>query len=496
MDDLGIAGDTAREELLRTAEEALHRLAPDLPADAAVLLRGLHAGVPSEELAAMPAEAVAAAAASLYGFARERPPGEARVRVLPPGPGRGPHPVAEIVTDDMPFLVDSALGALTRRGQLVRQLLHPVLPVRRDAEGRLLSLGEDGPHESLMRIVLDPAPAALLPGLPAPPERSWPALEGALGRAMADVRLAVADFPAMAAELRRAAAELGEGPEAAFLRWLAEDNFVQIGHRRLVLGPGGEVSVDPASNLGLLRDPSLPVFDALRDLSALPPAIRAAIADPAPLSVVKANMRSTVHRPQHADVIATRIPGPEGRAAGLRLFVGLFAASAYNRNPRAIPWLAEKVDRILAAAGLDPEAHDGRALRNIIDTWPRDELFAAPEAVILAGARRALDLAIRPRPALVTRRDPFGRFVSAIAWLPRDAFDTNLRERVGGMIARAFGGEPSAFYIAIGDSPLARVHYIIRTNPAHPVQADEAVLERAIAQAARSFPDRLAEALA
>jgi glutamate dehydrogenase len=132
--------DTARLELLGVAEEALHRLAPGLPADAAVLLRRLFADVPSAELAAMPAEAVAEAAASLFAFAQERPPGEAKLRVLPPGPGRGPHAVAEIVTDDMPFLVDSALAALARQGRIVRQLLHPVLPVRRDAQGRLLAI--------------------------------------------------------------------------------------------------------------------------------------------------------------------------------------------------------------------------------------------------------------------------------------------------------------------------------------------------------------------
>ncbi|MBC4014529.1 NAD-glutamate dehydrogenase [Siccirubricoccus deserti] len=495
-----MAGDTARRELLRVAEEALHRLAPDLPPDTVRLLHALHEGVPTAELATLPAEAVAGAAASLFAFARERPPGTARVRVLPPGPAQGPHAVAEIVTDDMPFLVDSALGALARQGRVVRQLLHPVLPAQRDAQGRLLALEAPGaPPESLMRITLGAVPAALLPGQAA---GDWSALEAALARAMADTRQAVADFPAMAtllheAEREIAAAPPGAEPEAAaFLRWLAEDNYVLLGHRRLALAPEGGVTAVAAENLGLLRDPALPVFDALRNPASPSAAVRAALTDPVPVTVAKANMRSTVHRPQHADVVATRTFGADGRVAGVRIFLGLFAAAAYNRNPRSIPMLAGKVARILAAAGLDPEAHDGRALRNILDTWPRDELFQASEAEILAAARRALDLQIRPRPALVLRRDPFGRFVSAIAWLPRDTFDTRLRERVGGMLARAFGGHLSAFYIALGDAPLARIHYIIGTDPAVTPVVDDAALESAIAQAARSFPDRLGEALA
>jgi glutamate dehydrogenase len=94
------------------------------------------------------------------------------------------------------------------------------------------------------------------------------------------------------------------------------------------------------------------------------------------------------------------------------------------------------------------------------------------------------------------RHDPFERFVSAIAWLPRDTFDTRLRERAGQMVARAYDGRLSAFYIALGDAPLARVHYIIATRPGAVPQVDVAALESALAQAARGFAERLSEALA
>ena len=383
---------------MQEAEAALRRLAPDLPPDAAVLLRRLFADVPGPELAGIPSEAVAEAAASLFAFARERPPGEAKLRVLPPGPGRGPHAVVEIVTDDMPFLVDSALGALARQGRVVRQLLHPIVAVRRDGAGRLLSLGgtvAEGTdaaagRESMMRITVGAAQVAMLPGQGT---GGWPELERLLARAMADVRLAVADYPAMVRLLHAAEEEIAAAPRegepaaaAAFLRWMADENFVLIGHRRLDIGERGALAVAAGENLGLLRDPAVPVFDALRDTASLVPAMREALVAPVPLSVAKANMRSTVHRPQHADVVATRLFDADGRVSGLRLFLGLFAAAAYNRNPRSIPMLSQKVDRVLALAGFDPDAHDGRALRDILDTWPRDELFQAPEAAILAGA--------------------------------------------------------------------------------------------------------------
>jgi glutamate dehydrogenase len=500
--DIATLPDTTREEVLRAATEALAALAPGLPADAAAFLRALHGAVPTAELAATPPETLAAAAASLFAFAQDRTPGAAKVRVLPPGPGTGPRAVAEIVTDDMPFLVDSVLAALALHGRAVASLLHPILRVRRDAAGRLVALDPAAPaRESMMRVTLGAAAPPLSSHGARPPD-GLDALEAAIARGMADVRVAVAAFPDMLALMKGARAEVAatRGAEseeaAAFLDWLTEDNFVLLGHRRFTVGPDGALAVVAEENLGLLADPAVPVFDALRDLAAIPPAVRAALSAPTPVTVAKANMRSTVHRPQHADVVATRIFGADGRVVGGRLFLGLFAAAAYNRNPRSIPLLRRKVERILDMAGVEADSHDGRALRNILDTWPRDELFQAPDEAVLAGARLALDLSIRPRAALTIRHDPFERFVSAIAWLPRDTFDTRLRERIGHMIARTHGGRLSAFYTALGDAPLARVHYIAATTPGAVPAVDTAALESAIAQAARGFGERLAEALA
>ncbi|UFN50514.1 NAD-glutamate dehydrogenase [Roseomonas sp. OT10] len=485
--------DSLRREVLRDAAGELRRLAPALPADAVALLHALFDALPTAELAAEPPEAIAQAAASLWDLAAAHRPGAASVRLHPPGQGSAAA-VAEIVTEDMPFLVDSAMAALTLTGRTVRRLLHPVVATRRDAEGRLLGLtpaGEGAP-ESMMRIEIAPAPARLL-GAGVVPASDWAAVEEALTRAMAEVRLAVDDFPAMLERLREAEREVAAAPDGAeaaeFLRWLVEGNFVLLGHRRLDLDP-----LRAGEGLGLLRDASIPVFDALRDLSAVAPGVRGALAEPVAMTVAKANLRTRVHRPSHCDVVATKI-FEGGKVVAVRAFLGLFAADAYNRNPRFIPWLASKVKRVLEMTGAAPDSHDERAFRHILDTWPRDELFQASEAEILAGARRAVDLQLRPRPALYVRPDPFERFVSAIAWLPRDTFDTRLRERVGRLVAGAYAGRLSAFYIALGDGPLARIHYVIGTTPGALPEVEVDALEAAVVQAARPFADRLSDAL-
>ena len=493
------ATDTVRAELLRAATEAMRRLAPALPPDAGQLLERLYAAVPTAELAGEGPESLAAAAAHLWALASQRQLGQALLRVTPPGPGTGTKAVAEIVTADMPFLVDSALAALSRSGRAVHQLLHPIVPVRRDAAGCLVSIGANGTlRESMMRITFSGTGRADGAG------DDTAAVEAALRRAIADVRTANQDHDAMLALLHRAESEVAAAPEDAgtaqqFLRWLTEDNYVLLGHRHVTLdaaaGADGALSIVASENLGLLRDPQVAAFDTLRDLAAIPDSVRAAILAPEPLGIAKANLRSTVHRPQHGDVVVTRVFDAAGQVQGVRVFFGLFAATAYTRNPRSIPLLAQKVENILASSGVEPNSHDGRALRYALDTWPRDELFQAPEEDILAGARRAVDLQLRPHAALVVRRDPFERFVSALVWLPRDVFDTGLRERVGGMLARAYGGHIAAFYIALGDSPLARVNYIVSTTPGQVPAVDTAVLETAIKQAARDFRDRLNEAV-
>ncbi|WP_158639315.1 NAD-glutamate dehydrogenase [Elioraea rosea] len=496
----GSAPRTERDVLLAAAATLLRRRLGQGAAEEAVAFLGLWAeGIADDDLAAHTPEDLAGSALSLLETARTRAPGVAKVRVLNPRPEaegwRSPHSVAEIVTDDMPFLVDSVLAACARLERTVHLVVHPIVPVRRDGEGRLVAFGaaagEDAPRESMMQVEI--AQIADAAGLAA--------MAAALKRAMADVRLAVADWPSMRARLAEMGETLTGGTSEEiriardFIAWMAEENFVLLGYRRLDVGEGGTPQPAPEANLGLLRDASLPVFDVLRDPAAIPAAMRSYFREAAPLTVAKANMRATVHRPQHCDVVILKQSRADGSVEAVHLFVGLFASNAYNRNPRSIPYLREKVAAVLAAAGVDPATHDGRRLSNILETYPRDELFQASAEELLGAARGMLALQERQRVALFVRPDRFERFVSAIVFVPRDRMDTRLRQTIGDLIAAAYGGRLSTNYVQIGDGPLARVHYIVATVPGEVPRVDLRALERALAEAARSFRDRLAEAL-
>ncbi|CAA7621849.1 NAD-glutamate dehydrogenase [Magnetospirillum sp. UT-4] len=451
------------------------------------------------EPAGLTADQLHGAALGLAGLLDHRPAGTALVRLHDADEGGAPRTVVEIVNDDMPFLVDSVAMAFERLGIAIHRLLHPVLFVRRDGAGRLDILAErDGDGlsaESAMHLVvdrLDPDSAGQL----------RTRLDGVL----ADLRRAVADWRSMADRLGEAARELADsGPgtgiaeAVAFLDWLGRDHFTFLGYRSFRFADGEDglkVVVDAGAGLGLLADPAARVFDDAVPLAEMPAEVRAFLRRGRPLLVTKSAQLSAIHRPVRMDVIGAKRLGADGEAVGMHAFLGLFTAAAYTRDPAGIPLLRAKVAAVQARAGFPPSGHDAKALANILETFPRDELFQMSEDALYAVAIGILRLRRRPRPALFVRADEFGRFVSCLVFLPRDHYDTPLRLTVQALLERAWDGTVDSYHAQVGDSPLALLQVLVRTRPGRTLAAvDLAALEARIALAARSWPDRLQDAL-
>ena len=100
----------------------------------------------------------------------------------------------------------------------------------------------------------------------------------------------------------------------------------------------------------------------------------------------------------------------------------------------------------------------------------------------------------RQRIALFVRRDPLERFASCLVYVPRERYDAALRERFAAILEEAFAGQLSTFYTHLDNSPLARIQFIIRTTRGSVPLVDDAALERRLAEAGRSWSDRLEEA--
>ena len=494
------------ERIEQAAALASRRLAGPQAEAAARFVRLFAQNVAPEDVAAFAPEDLYGAALSLFAFAGQRMPGVPKVRVTSPrADAEGwscRHTVVEIVNDDMPFLVDSIAAELQRQELAVYLVVHPIVAVEREGD-RLVAVGSGEARESMMHIEI----AAL-----ADPEARERVRLGLL-EVLGDVRRAVADWPAMRERMvaaRKALATESEGLPAderaeadAFLEWLVANHFTFLGCRDYVFGPLAEtgtgaaagIAIVPGSGLGVLAEEAAPLFDGLRHFTALPTDVQEFLRRPTALVVTKASHRSRVHRPIPMDVIAVKRFDAEGVPTGLNIFTGLYTSSAYSGSVRSIPILRRKVARVMDRAGFDPQSHDGKALLHILDSYPRDELFQIDEDLLFTTARGILHLEERPRVALFVRQDPFERFISCLVYVPRDRYDTELRQRFQAILAEAFAGEVVSFNTHLGDSPLARVHFVVRTTPGAIPAFAPADVETLLVEAGRSWRDRLKEAL-
>jgi glutamate dehydrogenase len=466
-------------------------------------IRDFYANVPQHDLIEHSPEDLFCAALSLYNFAAKRPAGEAKIRVFDPSQDehgwRSAHSIIEIVNDDMPFLVDSVTSELTRQDIGVHLVIHPIMRVERDAKGQMLSLGKPDAHaESVMQLWVTQIGEG---------ERATQ-IKDRIGLVLKDVRIAVQDWSTMRQRLDEVIDDISKRklpmpkPEVSeildFLRWAGNDNFTFLGYREYTFsGTGDQVSyrIVQEASLGILRDFNTRIFDGIRNRDSMPPDVRNFIRQPNLLMVTKANLRSTVHRNSHLDTIGVKLFDAKGAVIGERLFAGLFTSMAYNRSPSEIPLLRRKVETVIQRAGFSPQSHDGKALVNILETYPRDELFQSNDDEMLETALGILNLQERQRIALFARRDPYERFVSALVYLPRDTLNTALRLRIGAVLSKAYGGQMSGSYVHVGDGSLARLHYIITTMPGEVPTVDLAALENEIVEASRSWRDKLLDAL-
>jgi glutamate dehydrogenase len=483
------------------------RLKGHAATEAETFVRRFYANVPVDDLAETPPEDLYGAALSLWHFAKTREPGKARVRVYTPKRAEhgwaSRHTVVEIVNDDMPFLVDSITAELNRRDFAVHLVIHPVVRVLRDPSGALKGLAEDGAKgalaESMMHIELDEvtAPEALA------------ALRQGIETVLDSVRVAVADWRTILERGREVVDDLAKKPPPLpedevrtareFLAWLIDNHFTFLGYREYSFtgdGTGAQAGVVPGRGLGLCRDDAFVIFDGLRNLGSLPPEVQEFVRQPRLMKIAKANRRSNVHRTAYLDTIGIKQFGPKGEVIGERVFLGLFTSTAYSERPSAIPLLADKISRIVKRSGFAPNSHDGKALQHILEVYPRDELFQASEDDLFETSLGILHLQERQRIALFVRRDPYERFISAMVFVPRDRFNTDLRLRFHQILARAYGGRTSAFYVHFADdSALVRVHYIVGMVPGKVPQVSTEEVERQLVEAGRGFADRLKDAL-
>jgi glutamate dehydrogenase len=447
-------------------------------------------------------------------LASVRPQGTANVRVFTPTVEQNAwstgHTVIEIVTDDMPFLVDSVSAELARENRAIHLIVHPQVIVRRDLAGALREvldvdrhglagggLPRDAVVESWIHVEIDK-------------ETDQPDLDAiatTLRSVLEDVRVAVEDWPRMQARAQELAQDLVGSPPPGIdleevdeaqqlLCWLADGHFTFIGYReyRLAEAEGQtRLVAEPGTGLGILRydqTSSSASFERLTNTA------RERARERQLLILTKANSRATVHRSGYLDYVGVKMFDPNGEVIGERRFLGLFASSAYTDSVTRIPVVSRKVDQVLRLTGFSIDSHSGKDLLQFLETYPRDELFEISVDELYEVAVSVLHLQERRRTRLFMRTDPYGRYVSCLVYLPRDRYTTTVRLRMEAILRAAFDGVACDYTARVSESVLARLHFVVRVRPGTTVsEVDREQLEAKLVEATRSWDEDLASAL-
>jgi glutamate dehydrogenase len=496
----------AKERLLR---ELLEHVAARLPAERVELVstfaRAYVRRFPANEAEELSGEELFGQVMGAFELAEGRGAGSIAVRAFTPTlAGDGYTSVGSIVetnTPDSPFLVDSVTEALAAHGLAVRLVLHPVVGIERDAQGRIGAIRpvkDAVATESVMHFEVD---RRLEPdGL----ERL--ALE--VRQVLADVQGAVADFAAMVeriAGMIDAARDAGARYDTeeiddavAFLEWLREENIVLLGYREYAIGGTGEersIAAVPGSGLGILRDVSSSRFAGGMRLVDIEPAMRVRVEGGDLLTVSKTNRVSTVHRRARMDYIGVKTVGADGAVTGELRLLGLFTSKAYMEPADTVPIARRKLQQVLAAEDLAPGSHDYKVAVALVENFPLDELLSASPEALRATVVQLLELQEQRNVRLFAHRDIYGRSVSLLVALPRDSFNAELRHRLQDLFMERFHGTSVDYHLALGETDPAQIHFRIHVTEGQIPDVSFAELEREVVALARTWEDRLLERL-
>ncbi|WP_370260042.1 NAD-glutamate dehydrogenase [Idiomarina sp.] len=433
-----------------------------------------------------------------HSFNEYKPGDKALIKVYNPDvPNDGwesPHTIIEIIQSDMPFMVDSVRMALSRLGITSHLLLHMPISHKRDKDNQVTDLLRPGTRDdnyvdTAFLIEVDRQST----------KEELKTLKKELSSVMDEISLAVSDWQPMVSKLSDVAEEVtadyypGTKEEKqniqAFLRWLADDNFTITGYRSYDLKPvkgDYELSQTEDSSLGLMRNS---VSEKGRLISSLPEDAREITQDDRILLLTKTNSKSRVHRPAHCDYIGVKRFNKDGEVIGEHRFIGLYASNFYNNSARDIPLVSEKLKRVIDASGFAPQSHAAKALVNILETYPRDEVVQAEDDDLLQVGLGVLQMQERDMTRVFLRRDIFGRFMTCMVYVPKERYNTLLRQRTQRILKQTLRTQHDVdFTTYFSESNLARTHYTVRLeDDQQDVNVKE--LEQNLIEAARTWED-------
>ncbi|MDX1301737.1 NAD-glutamate dehydrogenase [Photobacterium sp.] len=437
---------------------------------------------------------------SLWHHLMQNKPDQISIRVYNPTLSRygwqSTHTVVEIVMPDRPFLVDSVRMTLNRMDITSHLMFNGPYFFKRNKQGDIIeACGNEGDYQTLFHIEVDRLTD----------KAQMQALKEELENVLHDVDLVVTDWQAMKTKMEEIADELkttdlpvdDEHRDEAieFIDWLNRHNFTFMGyHQYDLIAIEGDFELRPTNEPGLgLLGKADKVHSLL--LSELPESARFEARKHELLILTKSNTKSKIHRPAYVDYVGIKRFDKKGNVIGEHRFIGLYASTAYHQTAMNIPLIRNRVARILDASGYSPGSHSWKALNNLLETYPRDELIQANEKEMLDVGCGVVRMQDRDLLRLFVRRDPFGRFFSCMVYVTKERYNTELRTKTQAILKDYFGSDqPVEFTTFFSEDSLARTHYIVRVKNNN-YDVDVKAIEHNLVEAAASWEDRLSNSL-
>ncbi|PCJ97859.1 MAG: glutamate dehydrogenase [Zetaproteobacteria bacterium] len=487
--------------LVQQARKSLPAKSPD---GLVKMLEILCQKINEEDLEFFDSQILSEMAVSHWEMAKERGKGEPKLRIYSSiVEGREYRKtIIDIVSDDLAFLVDSIAAEINRHNILIGILIHPNVYSSYDQKGDLKeitpdAISDDCHRQAHIHVQINETLS----------EQATKKLQDGLYATLNDVFYANSDWRPMLEKLKKASSDLNGArthrPAAeiqeycAFLDYLYDNNFTLLGYReyKFIDGKNGVYSrTVRGSSLGLLHNDVSPAYITETE-EGLPRNLQELRRKLPPVSVSKTNRLATVHRRVPMDCIAVKVYNENGDIVGEKLFLGLLTSVTYSRSVSDVPYLCAKVEDTIDISGYIEGTHDCKALRHILEKYPRDELFQMEPKELLKVCRNIIRLQERQRIALFMRMDPFGRYISCLVYIPRDRFGTAIRQDIQAILEEETHGRCSNFYTTLDDSVFARVMFVINVSQKDPPKIAPKRIEQRLRDCGQTWAERLSQAL-
>ena len=492
-----------KKEFERLLKDAHKALPANPPAGLTKMMDILCGKISQEDMEFFDAQILAEMAISHWEMAKEREKGEPKLRIYSPQTEDGEQrkTVIDIVSDDLAFLVDSVAADINKNDLLIGILIHPTIHTSYDKKGNLKDMKAESEEGFFRQAHIHVQINETLS------KKATADLQAGLYEMLDDVFFANKDWKPMLAKLEAASEELNTArtkrPAAeiqehcAFLKYLYDNNFTLLGYREykfIDTKDGVESKTVAGSSLGLLHNDVSPAYISEVE-EGLPRNLQELRRNLPPVSVSKTNRLATVHRRVPMDCVAVKTYDKDGTVNGEKLFLGLFTSVTYSRSVSDVPYLREKVEDTMSVSGYIEGTHDGKALRHILEKYPRDELFQIETNELLRICKNIIRLQERQRIALFLRKDNFGRYISCLVYIPRDRFGTKLRKDLQKILEAETTGVCSNFYTTLDDSVFARVMFVINISQKDPPKINALRIEQKLREAGQTWSERLAQGL-